>query len=141
MIVQSSQGLGAPFISTTPMCQEGEGKVRSCRALLDRLVSMGKLERAAWEPAMVALESELDAAINPWSDWIPFNPACGIALDVGLKADALALRMTRAAGVQSAPPGKPGGGTSGSVGGFTLTTVLVIVGGIVALLILREVKS
>jgi hypothetical protein len=82
-------------------CDIAEGRVTALRALFDQLHAAGKVETQAWAPAIVALEQALDDALPPYL-LRGFGGCCN-AVEIGRRADDLAARMAKAAGVERLP--------------------------------------
>ncbi len=104
-------GLGSlGDICTDSMCTEGRAAVAGMWDLFNNLSSShSEFNATSFQPACQAIQGELDAALSSWSDYIPFNPACCTARDIGHKATALSAQMAQSVGV-AAPP-VPAAGT------------------------------
>lgn len=87
------------MICTTAMCANGRASVQQMRRTFNLLSGNPNFPAARFEPRVLEIEQTLDDVLSVVSDWIPFNPACCTATELGKQADSLIDEMNRAAGV------------------------------------------
>lgn len=97
----------ANVICTSAMCSKARASVVEMRNTFE---SMPVELQPRFQPTVQTIQNSLAETISPWSELIPFNPACCAAADIGAQADdvnAQMLAAMHAAGVGPGPSTQP----------------------------------
>lgn len=92
------------MICTTAMCSEGRSNVEQMRRTFNILSGNPAFDAAKFEPRVLEIEQTLDDLLSVVSDWIPFNPSCCVAFELGKQANTVTDDMNRSAGVTTNRP-------------------------------------
>lgn len=102
------------------MCADGRSSVQQMRRTFNVLSGNARFDSARFEPRVLEIEQTLDDLLSVVSDWIPFNPACCTAYDVGKQADTLIDQMNQSAGVATST------GSSSGNDGFDVNSLITL---------------
>lgn len=91
------------MICTAAMCAEGRASVVEMRNTFEQLPNN---LQPRFKPSVQAVQDTFSNTVSIFSEYIPFNPVCCAAKDIGAQADGLTTQMLaamHAAGITTGP--------------------------------------